>query len=578
MKKLFFAIAYCFLFLTNYSQGEFTRVNITRQQLNKMNAANGSLHRFKDVVQDYDYETDLGKIKPIDPQRMRRIDPFEKKDVLDISHGRPGILKYQPPLKTFYPTQGPPDLMIAAGDQYLIISDAHTFSFYDKNGYVLPLKTGGWKSEWSATDFFQPLIDSANANNFPFLQNAPDNIVDWAVCGHGDSPNDKLLVEAYDVRVIYEPDIKRFIICAGIRNLVWRGNGKSLCDQYAVRIFAYALSVSNDPRDGFMMWYWTKNNYRDWPRISADKDVLIQAHNDSNGDDGTPTIYVISMHDMIFGLSHIRSFTYHKGMEGTPASVLPVAKFKKGTTSTPFDKYEMFLQGSGDNAVLYYFKKSADMWDNKPELKHTDIVLEDGVSFASQDRPVFRNGNIYFSSRILFDDQVINVRPPTWGLNLFRLPLKINGSDLEFDEGGSQKMILTMSPGLPVGNLWKSYEMPAIAVDERGTICTAFGRLGHTTGSTIHPGANYFLFYYNKTAPGPIQLIKPGDASSISSYQPEGWTPPHTTIDGYYKKGQYLDFATVTPDPQQRFVFWIAHAYAKPTGSYKMVVSKVSAY
>lgn len=151
----------------------------------------------------------------------------------------------------------------------------------------------------------------------------------------------------------------------------------------------------------------------------------------------------------------------------------------------------------------------------------------------------------------------------------YRLPLKNTGNDIVFDAFTTKKLAYPVHTNVSSSKIWKSFEMPALAVDDRGTICIAYGALGKISSGTItHPQARYFLFYDNETGNRPSQLIKAGEPSSISTFQPPGWSSANKTIDGFYHSyhkpnDRYLDFTTATPDPQQRFVFWIAHAYAK---------------
>ena len=577
MKTIFAILVIFFSLITNAQDGP-RRVQVSNEQLNKLS---GRKIEIRTGIQDNDDDNDSSENNTDGTNTHTAADKhvssnsaFEK-----VEAGKrhdSGKLKML--MATFYPGQGAPDLMIAAGHTYLVVSDAGSFSFYDKDGNILPLKPGGIDVNWSATNFFQPLIDSANKNNFPYLQDAPDNIT--TICGHGEPPERKIISEAYDVRVIYEQVNKRFIICAALRNSVWLREGNDLCTKNGIRIFAYAVSVTEDPRDGFMMWYWTKNNYRDWPQIAADKDVLIQAHAGANKKKGTPSIYVISMQDLIAGATSPRWFVYREGESGTPSSVAPVAKFKTGTTVSSFDDYEMFMDGDGDNAVLYYFKKNSLMWVLRPALKHTDIDLYDNIGFKNADRPVFRNGNIYLFDDVQTEKEKKNVHPPIHGFDLYRLPLKKDGSDLVFNTSSPKKLEYKVHTNASTNEAWMSYEMPAIAVDERGTICTAYGRLGKTNASTfVHPEARYFLFYNTETNHRPSELIHAGDLTPLSSYQPAGWSSSHTTIDGYYKPGSHFDYTTATPDPEKRFIFWVAHAYASAENNgYKMVISKIAAY
>jgi hypothetical protein len=488
-------------------------------------------------------------------------------------------VKYSPDkLLDFYVDLGGVDPMIAVGHNYIIVSDGIFFSFYDKNGQILPDKPGGITVSWSATDFFSWIITAANNNHFAFLKTAPEDILTKCQ-SEGKTGNCKELCEAYDTRVIYEPVNKRFIILSAVRNQVWQKDAyKDLCQANAVRIFAYAVSNTEDPRDGFKMWYWTKNNYRDWPRISADKDVLTVAHN-GNGSDKTPAIYVISMQDLINGVAHPHWFTYNKGTGDNPDRVIPVAKYQRFPSA--FDDYIMYLDPQkGDNVILRYFKKKPDMWTNKPTLSETTIDLSNDISLGWSERPVLRNGCLYFSSIVPVADEDKNVHPKVYGFDLYRLPLKKSGNDILFDGANVKKMEYPVYPAGPNGNDFTSYEVPAISVDERGTILAAYGRIAKKTSGNINPEARYFVFFENEAQHRLSKQLKGGEFMPL--FKPNGWN--NTTPDGFYNYSdvnddKYIDYASVVPDPDNRFVFWIAHVFTNSkTGQYKMVVGKVAAY
>jgi hypothetical protein len=421
------------------------------------------------------------------------------------------------------------------------------------------------------TEFFNPVIEQANIK-FAWLASAPDSVL--TDCDDGHSNPTKEISEAYDTRVIYEPVNGRFIILAALRNRIWRGGTSSLCGIYATRTFAFAISKAEDPAAGFNMWFWTKANYRDWPRVSADKDVLTVAHN-GKGTEGTPTIYVISMEDLINGVNDPRWFTYRRGVNNTPPNVVPVAKYKTPNHTT-FDNYVMYLRGDGDNAVLYYFRKSASMWTNKPTLHETDIDLSNEVRFDWHERPVLRNGKIYFTSKAIIKEEDENKHPRIYGFNLYRLPLKKNGNKIVFNEASAKKMEYAVYPPILEDSNFISYETSSLSVDDKGTILTAYGRLGKTESGYIYPEARYFVFYENEKKHRLSKLLKAGEFMPF--FTPEDWDTEMP--DGFHNytgaKNKYIDYSTVTVDPDQQFVFWIAHAYAdlKDT-KYKMVIGKV---
>jgi hypothetical protein len=469
-------------------------------------------------------------------------------------------------LLAFLPDLDGVDPMIAVGHTYIIVSQDHSFAYYDKNGNLRP-NTG----RISTKDFFSSVINQANIN-FE-LGDAPNEVL--TKCDDDQTNLTKDITEAYDTRVIYEPENRKFIILSALRNRIWHdAEDPDLCKTWAIRTFAFAISNTEDPRDGFKMWFWTKNNYRDWPRISADKDIFTVAHNGS-GEEGTPTIYVISMKDMVNGMTNPRWFTYRRGVGNTPDMVLPVAKYNTPNNTT-FDDYVTYMRGDGDNVVLYYFKKNSFMWNLKPALGETDIGLSNDVTFGWHERPVLRKGNIYFTNGVGVDEGEENKHPKVYGFDLYRLPLKKDGNKIEFNASSSKKMEYPVYPKVPEGTQFVSYEVPSLSVDEKGTILTAYGRLGRTKDKDIYPESRYFVFYENENKHRLSKQLRSGEFMPM--FTPDGWD--EKVPDGHrnysHTKDLYIDYSTVTVDPDKRFVFWIAHSYADLKNSkYKIVVGKV---
>lgn len=515
---------------------------------------------------------------PRPPELVPRARASGRVEVAPLEMDKPGVLiaasrnpppSPDPSLVLTPPLEGV-DPMIAVGHKSLIVSQDHRWAYYDKAGNLLP----GAPSEVSSTDFFTPVIDAAN-QTFA-LANAPNSVL--TNCNDGKPNPTKLISEAYDTRVAYEPVNRRFVILSALRNQLWR-DGSDLCRDWSVRTFAFAVSNTDNPMDGFMMWFWTKNNYRDWPRMSVDEDVVTVAHN-AEGDPGTPSIHVISLQDMIAGSSDPRWYTYKSGSGGTPNAVLPVAKYKT-PNHTAFDDYLLFLRADGDNVFLHYLKKNgAGLWIVKPALGETDTDLDNDATFAWHERPVLRQGKLYFTSRVVTAEAEEDVRPRSYGFDLYRLPLKKDGNKLEFDEASAKRLEYPVYPGDPDGNRFVSYEAPSLSVDVRGTIMTAYGRIGRTAQGDIAPEARYFVFKEAETKHRPSRQLQAGQFMPV--FTPTGWD--QSVPDGHYNYNgpndvdTFVDYTTVVPDPAQRLAFWIAHAYAdSKTMKYAIVVGRVLA-
>ena len=152
------------------------------------------------------------------------------------------------------------DPMLAVGHQFIVATQDHAIVFLDRDGNVLPSKAGEPPTPFSATAFFHRFIEELNPDGSANLNNI-----------NRYSP--RQINEFYDTRVDYDPVSKRFAILSAARE----GGTPD------TRFYAFAVSKTEDPRDGFHQYMTTETNYRDFPRLTMNGDFLLVAHNASNG-------------------------------------------------------------------------------------------------------------------------------------------------------------------------------------------------------------------------------------------------------------------------------------------------------
>ncbi|MES2772534.1 MAG: hypothetical protein V4722_00025 [Bacteroidota bacterium] len=178
------------------------------------------------------------------------------------------------------------DPHVAAGRNYLVMTNYDDIGFYDKNGALLARKAGGLETHLNADVFFAAFFDPIND-----------------LLGLSRKGAEYQINEFYDLRVIYDDNSRRFIIVSAARNQLWI-NSDNIPDNkepFARRLVAFAVSKTEDPRDGFYQYMTTENNYRDWPRISINGNHLMIANNAADGMGSGPVAYVISMNDVKAG-------------------------------------------------------------------------------------------------------------------------------------------------------------------------------------------------------------------------------------------------------------------------------------
>jgi len=193
----------------------------------------------------------------LSPEVMRRIGSARRQaDVRDgLDQGTPACTSceiqlgglsepFDTPLRTPPPTVTPftsPesiggfDPQIAASRAYLVASTSSTIYFFTKDGKPLLSADPAipFPNHVSAVDFFSPLAGSLTANLNLQAGCDPANVLN----------------DYYDARVIFDSFRNRFFIGLLARNN--RQSGKCYRSKFLV-----AVSLSEDPRDGFYEYWW----------------------------------------------------------------------------------------------------------------------------------------------------------------------------------------------------------------------------------------------------------------------------------------------------------------------------------
>ena len=171
------------------------------------------------------------------------------------------------------------DPSIAAGQKYVIATEDHWIEFFDKSGHRLSSKAGE-PTCLSAYKFFSGFLapknpnGTANRNNINRHLRSPLTYDSAKSCDPNTGAQTPCINEFYDTRVAYDPTIHRFIILSAVRHPIFQDG---INDLIVRRFFAFAISRSEDPRDGFDTYISTENNYSDWPRIATAPGQLVVA-------------------------------------------------------------------------------------------------------------------------------------------------------------------------------------------------------------------------------------------------------------------------------------------------------------
>ncbi len=155
---------------------------------------------------------------------------------------------------------------IAAGDRYVLVCDNATgLAFYDKTGKLLGPKSPG--SPFANPFSVFSLFSQVKADIDPQL-NYPPGLPPGFNVAHGNG------ISAYgDVRVMFDPYRKRFWIYAMAKNEI-PTDSPSVIKFPAIKMArrdkaAVAVSLTEDPRDGFLTYWWNNTVHNGESNVPA---------------------------------------------------------------------------------------------------------------------------------------------------------------------------------------------------------------------------------------------------------------------------------------------------------------------
>lgn len=466
------------------------------------------------------------------------------------------------------------DAMIAVGHKFVVVTQDHRIGFFGRDGSPLASKKGE-ATNLSATEFFGGfLIDTDTAGNVNRhnINRHTDFPTNHQLPLHCDpttpapaSKQTSCINEFYDTRVHYDPVSRRFVILAAARHPIWYDKEKALdTDPLVRRYYAFAVSRTEDPRDGFHQYMTTETNYSDWPFLSVNDGLIVVSHNGkhSTKDGPKPTAYLYSLDEASSGSRYVSSYKimWHE----TGGNVVPVTPLGTATAWT------FLLQPQGNKVTVFGFSTPSSL-EVPLKLKTSTITLEEPASML-RDAAKYRDGKIYFACVTKITDRVPDAKAPRYSVRVVRIPIAVAGQNITATKDGAAEFLdiffgrnaLEDDPDDLV-----SYELPAMTVTAAGHMVMAFGRVGVETKNTFFPECRYSVFYADGRGLFRSRLLRAGDYRPSHTHEHE--LKPTTTT--YYDK---LDYATAAVDPIDDAAVWIAHFFPDSASSrYKTVVARV---
>src|SRR5205807_4599654 len=206
----------------------------------------------------------------------------------------------------------------------------------------------------------------------------------------------------------FDPASKRFFILSAARPQLWFNDPsksnpavfpltyekeparvKGKFDALVRRYFAFAISKTEDPRDGFYQWMSTENNYADWPRITVNNGSLVVAHNSPQ--EGKPLAYVFAVDALKNGDPNPPNFVYDDTMLGIQPGqnnrvLVPVTHYGDSGGLTYFVR-------PGNPVQIFAFPKPGNPWTG-PAIQKTSIQLDSAPSMLRAGA-IFRANKLY---------------------------------------------------------------------------------------------------------------------------------------------------------------------------------------
>jgi hypothetical protein len=510
------------------------------------------------------------------------------------------------PELVFFPDIGGVDPMIAAGKDFVIVSEDHWIEFLYKTGpkagKQLDSKAGE-KTLLSSYEFFggffapQNNDGSVNRNNINLHGRFPPSFDPAVTCKPTANPSLPCMNEAYDTRVIYDPYRNRFVIMSAMRGSSLKGTTSLVARRYV----AIAVSKTEDPRDGFYQYATTESNYSDWPRIASAEGLLVVAHNACKGPEASdicgsdhqnvpgnamalrPMATVYRIDDMINQEPAPRNWKIYPYQVGG-GTFYPVAHHGSSAGWT-------YLVKPTSGLDIYRFKQPANNWIDIPLLEKDSFVLSGGAHGFTE-AIHFCDGKLYMGGAVSVANRVPDISPQRWHVRGVRIPVasdvagKVKAGPcpttpgcLDFDFG------LHALEDAPADEL--SYELASLAPNGTGDMLLVYGRVPVKMANPIGQEARFSVYYNDARALVRSRLIQGGSTVLKDIYCNGGQSETTPTAENYFHvynwndnepcstQEDFQDYGTAAVDPDGKS-FWVAHAYADgTTNKFKMVGAKI---
>jgi hypothetical protein len=504
------------------------------------------------------------------------------------------------------PSLGGLDPQIAASTTHVIVTTSGRIAFYDKTAKLVTTKKDGspLPNPVASSNFFAPLKTSlTSALNLP-------SGVDPTVFG---------LNMYYDTRVIFDSYRKRFWLVSFTINKGTKTEGvANTTAQKGARRTKCLLAVSNteDPRDGFLMYWWDAvqddgkchdpagcagidflpGDAGDYPTLGISETYFIQT-NSVGHRDPTATDWDAYANSVTDRYARVCFLDATKLSQGNAADGWAFTNLKKpdGKVATgniqpavhhgPVPSGLSFLASKFGSGLLVWAFTASQSGPTGPvqalvpvkaftapvnalQKKAPDVPNPNPIKFTNLGNAImkaaFNKGKLYVAAQ---DAKVWQgASGPVTSIRFIRVDVsKILQGTVPTDKasGFVDRIFGKASPEDPAGAI-SYYGMPAVEVTNNGDAVLAYIR----SGTSVYPEVRCSLYYATESDIRPSKLIRKSDFPLFSS-----GAEPGDPI------GQ-IDTGAAGVDPNGKDI-WIAEPFAfrpdttKTAAGWRLVVARV---
>ena len=475
-----------------------------------------------------------------------------------------------PPFQVMRPPVTGVDPMVAVGRNFMVAAQHGSLVFLDRSGAPLAEK-GGVGPAPSVDAIFGDFItrggplDLNEVTGFPAACDSPTYPVT--------SGNRYCINEFYDLRVWFDPGGDRFVLLAHIRNPLWTDiwddqkaftDSVGACGVYrpagggdnmpvphpshcalARRHAVFAVSRTEDPRDGFHTWAVTQNNYQDWPwgSVNAEGNTFVIGHKGTEMNHGTVAV-VFRLADLRGGSATPAWFAYTPQHLWGHLNPAPVAHHGAGAGLGGLTLMVTSRQGSAGDSLLVFGFPAPTGQGVRPTPVRAAVRLP-GLDIPGwMARTVYRAGFLYTTWEA--------VEPTPEGYQIFRvrtarIPIALSGNTLSLPLSAPAYRHSWLGKQT-LGSAFHDDRHPSLAVNSAGDLMVAWHRAG---GEQVL----YSVWRAGNVPPGPEVIV-------------------HSRTNPDYMPSR-VDYAWAVTDPLDDLTWWFAHNGKRSNGTPETLVVRV---